>query len=532
MMKQADNIREILSQGRAVLGIELGSTRIKAVLISPDHQPIATGSHRWENKFEDGIWTYSLEEVMAGVRLAYQAMAAAVKEEYGHELTSLAGIGISAMMHGYLVFGAQDELLVPFRTWRNTITSKAAEELSALFNFSIPQRWSIAHLYQAILNGEPHVPQIRFLTTLAGYVHWKLTGSRTLGVGDASGVFPFSDDGGYDQTRIKQFNDLIKDKGFPWTLKELLPDYLSAGGEAGRLTAQDAALLDPSGHLLAGIPLCPPEGDAGTGMVATNAVAPRTGNVSAGTSIFAMIVLEKSLSRLHPEIDIVTTPEGRPVAMVHCNNCTTDLNAWIGLLQDFMKEMGIEPDRERLYQTFFDVALRGDADAGGVLTCGYYSGEHITGFEDGRPLLVRLPDSKFTYANLARSILFSSLATLKIGMATLEEEQVKIDRILGHGGLYKDGDAGQRFTAAALKTPVSVMDTASEGGAWGIALLAAFMANKKEGESLSAYLSQRVFAHMTVSELAPDPKDVQGFEAYMARFLAGLSVERAAVDSL
>ncbi len=518
-----------IRQGQAALGIELGSTRIKAVLIDQEHRPIATGSHRWENQFVDGVWTYPLEEVMPGVQAAYGALARSISEDYGLKIKRLAGIGISGMMHGYLVFDGDDRQLVPFRTWRNTMTAQAAGELSGLFDFAIPQRWSIAHLYQAVLNGEAHVPHIRFLTTLAGYVHWQLSGSRLLGVGDASGIFPIDDDGQYDKVCVGKFNELIKGRGYPWKLEDLLPGFLMAGGQAGSLSGRGARLLDTIGALEAGIPLCPPEGDAGTGMVATNAVAPRTGNVSAGTSIFAMIVLEKNLKKLHPEIDIVTTPDGKPVAMVHCNNCTTDLNSWIALLSDFMTHMDLAPEREKLYQVFFDAALKGDSDAGSLITCGYYSGEHITGFKEGRPFLVQAPGSRLSYANLARSILFTSLATLKIGMRALEEEQVKIDRILGHGGLYKEGDAGQHFTAAALNTPVSVMNTANEGGAWGIALLAAYMAWRKPGERLGDYLDQRVFADMPVSTLAPDEQDVRGFEHYMKRFEAGLKVEEAAV---
>ncbi len=531
-MNHVEPARAAILEGKAVLGIEFGSTRIKAVLTGPDHEPLAVGGHRWENQLADNVWTYDLDEVMAGLRGAYAEMADSAEKAYGVRVRKLAGIGISAMMHGYLAFDEGDRLLVPFRTWRNTMTGEAAGKLSELFGFSIPQRWSVAHLCQAILNGEPHVPQIRFLTTLAGFVHWKLTGEKVLGIGDASGMFPIGADGGYDKAMLDKFAGLVKGKGFPWSLPDILPGILYAGGRAGRLTEQGARLMDPSGLLEAGIPLCPPEGDAGTGMVATNAVAPRTGNVSAGTSIFAMIVLEKGLSRIHPEIDIVTTPEGSPVAMVHCNNCTTDLNGWVALFLDFAKEAGLEVDQDKVYHAFFDAALRGDRDAGGLTSCGYYSGEHITGFEEGRPLLVRPPEGRFSFANLARCILFSALATLKIGMEVLEGEKVRIDRILGHGGLYRDGGSGQRFTAAALRAAVSVMDTAGEGGAWGIALLAAYMANRKDGETLTDYLAGRVFARMSGTELAPAPKDVEGFETFMARYKAGLRVERAAVENL
>ncbi|NLW20060.1 MAG: ATPase [Clostridiales bacterium] len=531
-MSQTQAHRDCISAGRAALGIELGSTRIKAVLIDEHHQPIATGSHQWENSFEAGYWTYGLDEALQGVALAYQALCEQVRERLGLPITRLAGIGVSAMMHGYLVFDQAGRQLVPFRTWRNTTTAQAAEELSALFDFAIPQRWSIAHLYQAVLNGEEHVPHIRFLTTLAGYVHWRLTGSKTLGVGDASGVFPLDDALGYDQRRVDLFENLIKDRKLPWKLRDLLPDFVGAGEQAGSLTQEGARLLDPTGQLQPGIPFCPPEGDAGTGMVATNAVAPRTGNVSAGTSIFAMIVLEKSLSRPHPEIDIVTTPAGHPVAMVHCNNCTTDLNTWVNMLADFLRAYGQEPAVDKVYQTFFEAALNGEAEAGGLLTCGYYSGEHITGFEEGRPFLVQTPDSRFSFNNLARSILFSALTTLKIGMKALEGEQVSIERVTGHGGLYRHGQAGQRFTAAALNTPVSVMDTANEGGAWGIAILAMYMANKQPGQALGDYLNQQVFHGMTASTLQPDPADVAGFTAYLERFTAGLEVEEAAVRHL
>jgi len=521
-----------IRDGQGCLGIELGSTRIKAVLIGPDHQLLATGSYAWENQLKDGIWTYDLDAVQAGLQGAYQALANQVQADYGLPITRLSGIGVSAMMHGYLAFDKSDRLLVPFRTWRNTMTQEASKELSELFDFSIPQRWSIAHLYQAILNGEDHVRDVARITTLAGYVHFLLSGENVLGQGDASGMFPLTDDGRYDGRRLAAFNAHIKDRQLPWQLEDLLPRLLTAGEEAGRLTASGAALLDPSGHLQPGAPLCPPEGDAGTGMVATNAVRPHTGNVSAGTSIFAMIVLEKHLKKRYPEIDIVVTPDGKPVAMVHCNNGTTDLNTWIALLSDFMAEMGLQPDREQLYQVFFAAALKGDQDAGGILTCGYHSGEHITGFEAGRPLLVQLPDSTLSLANLARSILFTSLATLAIGMEVLAAEQVRLERILGHGGLYKEGDTGQRFTAAALNTPVSVMETANEGGAWGIALLAAYMANKTPGESLGDYLERRVFATMGMKELQPDPQDAAGFADYLKRYKALLHVERAAVDHL
>ena len=531
-MDRIESAREVISGGRAVLGIELGSTRIKAVLTGPGHEPLATGGQTWENQLKDNVWTYDLEEALAGLRGAYAQMAAAVRKDYGVIVRKLAGIGISGMMHGYLAFDREGQLLAPFRTWRNTMTGEASERLSSLFKFAVPQRFSIAHLYQAMLNREAHVPKIRFLTTLAGYAHWQLTGEKVLGVGDASGMFPIGSDLGYDRKMLAQFEALSEKEQHPWKLLDILPRIKLAGEEAGTLTPRGAGLLDPEGNLEPGIPLCPPEGDAGTGMVATNAVAPRTGNVSAGTSIFAMIVLEKGLSEIHSEIDIVATPGGSPVAMVHCNNCTTDLNTWVNLLLDFEQAAGMTPDRDQAYRVFFDAALKGDADAGGLVSIGYYSGEHITGFEKGCPLLLHPPESKFSFANLARSILFSSLATLKIGMEVLEKEKVRIDRVLGHGGLYKTGEAGQRLTAAALQTPVSVMDTAGEGGAWGAALLAGYMANRDEGETLTNYLDHRVFSRMKGSKISPDPRDVKGFLDYMARFKAHLHTERAAVDHM
>jgi len=531
-MKLDERACEAIQRGEAVLGIELGSTRIKAVLLDGEHRPVAAGEYRWENKLDGKIWTYSLQEAMEGVAAAYRAMASSLHQENGVEIRNLAGVGISAMMHGYLPFDGEGRLLAPFRTWRNTITGQASEELSRLFGFAVPQRWSVAHLYQAVLNGEAHVRELRFLTTLAGYVHWQLTGVKALGVGDASGMFPLGADGAYDQRMLKQFSELVKDKGYPWDIGELLPEIRRAGEPAGFLTERGAKLLDADGLLRPGAPFCPPEGDAGTGMVATNAVAPRTGNVSAGTSIFAMIVLEQPLSRIHPEIDIVATPAGSPVAMVHCNNCTTDLNAWVSLFEDFCRRAGLDISQDALYSAFFDAAEAAEPDAGGLTGYGYFSGEHITGFEEGRPLLVYPPQARFSFANLARSILFSSLATLSIGMEVLREEQVKIDSVLGHGGLYKGGAAGQRFTAAALSTPVSVMETAGEGGAWGAGLLAAYMAWKPEGESLPDYLNGKVFDRMSGSRLDPDPRDVEGFQAYVKRFKAGFPVQRAAVDRL
>lgn len=525
------DIKQDIQDGKTFLGIELGSTRIKAVLIGKDHTPVASGSHDWENSYTDNVWTYSLEEIWHGVQDSYRKMADDVKEKYGVVLRTVGSIGFSAMMHGYMAFGRDGELLVPFRTWRNNITGRASDALTELFQYHIPQRWSIAHLYQAILNGEKHVADIDFMTTLAGYIHWKLTGQRVLGVGDASGMFPI-DTGTktYNQRMIQQFNDLTSPGGFPWRLEGILPKVLVAGEGAGRLTAEGAQLLDVTGELAAGIPLCPPEGDAGTGMVATNSVAKRTGNVSAGTSVFAMVVLENELSKAYSEIDLVTTPTGHLVAMAHSNNCSSDLNAWVGLFDEFAKAMGLHADMNHLYGTLYNLALQGDPDCGGLLAYGYLSGEHMTHFEEGRPLFVRSSDSNFNLANFIRVHLFTALGALKIGMdILLKQEGVKLEEILGHGGLFKTKGVGQKVMAAALNVPVSVMETAGEGGAWGIALLAAYMANRKESESLEEYLNHYVFAGKMGESLQPDPKDAAGFEQFMIRYVKGLEIERAAV---
>ncbi len=523
-----------IAGGRAVLGIELGSTRIKAVVIGEDNKPIASGSHDWENQLVNGIWTYSLDAIWAGLQDCYSNMAADVKEKYGVEVESFAAIGFSAMMHGYMAFDKNDELLVPFRTWRNTITGEASKELFDLFNYNIPQRWSISHLYQSILNGEEHVKDVAFFTTLAGYIHWKLTGEKAIGVGDASGMFPIDiATKDFNKEMIGKFNDLVAPKGYPWKLEELMPKVLVAGETAGSLTEEGAKLLDVSGKLKAGIPLCPPEGDAGTGMAATNSVAQRTGNVSAGTSVFAMIVLEKDLSKAYPEIDLVTTPSGDLVAMVHCNNCTSDLNAWVNIFKEFADAFGVKADMNELFGTLYNKALEGDKDCGGLLAYNYFSGEHITGFEAGRPLFVRTPDSKFSLANFMRVNLYTSLGALKVGMdILLKGEDVKVDKIMGHGGLFKTEGVGQSILAAAMNSPVSVMKTAGEGGAWGIALLASYMANKKDGETLDAFLNEKVFAGDAGVEMAPDAADVAGFDAFIERYKAGLPIERAAVDSL
>ena len=527
-------VQNSLETGRTALGVEFGSTRIKAVLIGEDHMPIASGSHEWENQYENGVWTYGLDAVWIGLQESFGKLGSHVLEKYGTPLRTVGAIGFSAMMHGYMAFDKAGNLLVPFRTWRNTITGRASEQLTDLFQFNVPQRWSIAHLYQAILNKEPHIKDISYLTTLAGYVHWRLTGQKVLGVGEASGMFPIdSKTNGSDQRRIELFNDRIKAKNIPWKLQDILPGVLVAGDAAGTLTADGARLLDPAGQLEAGIPLCPPEGDAGTGMVATNSVAERTGNVSAGTSVFAMIVLEKDLSKLYPEIDMVTTPAGKPVAMVHSNNCTSDLNAWIDLFQEFTNALHLEISQSELFEMLYQTALEGDADCGGLLAYNYLSGEHITHFEEGRPLFVRTPDSRFTLANLMRVHLFSALGALKIGLDILFlQEQVRIDQIRGHGGFFKTKGVGQQIMAAAMNVPVSVMETAGEGGAWGIALLASYMLNKAGNEPLEAYLRNRVFAGEQGATIAPDPGDVAGFTTFMERYKKGLIIEKAAIEAL
>lgn len=526
--------KSTIVNGKAVLGIELGSTRIKAVLVNEKNQPIASGSHEWENQLVDNIWTYSEEAIWTGIQASYQDMVRDVKEKYGVPVKKLAAIGFSAMMHGYMPFNEAGELLVPFRTWRNTMTEKASEELTELFQYHIPQRWSIAHLYQAMLNQEPHVKDITFMTTLEGYVHWKLTGEKVLGVGEGSGMFPIDMEiKDYDKKCLEAFDKLAAPYGFPWKLEEILPKVLLAGEEAGRLTEEGAKLLDTTGELEAGIPFCPPEGDAGTGMVATNSIAKRTGNVSAGTSVFSMVVLEKPLSKVYPEIDLVTTPTGNLVAMVHCNNCTSDLNAWVNLFKEFAEAMGMQVDMNQLFGTLYHKAMEGDADCGGLLAYNYFSGEHITGFEEGRPLFVRTPESKFNLANFMRVNLFTSLGALKTGMdILLKEEGVRLDKILGHGGLFKTKGVGQNLLAGAIDTPVSVMETAGEGGAWGIAVLASYLVNKEAGESLEDYLNHKVFAGQEGEEVQPDTRDVQGFNEFMVRYKAGLAIERAAVENL
>lgn len=522
--------KELIETGKAVLGIEFGSTRIKAVLIDEDHKPIASGSHEWENRLDNGIWTYSLNDIWNGLHSCYKDLAADVKAKYDTVITNLGAIGFSAMMHGYLAFDKEDQLMVPFRTWRNGITGEAAAALTEEFNYNIPQRWSISHLYQAILNNEEHVKDLAFFTTLAGFIHWKLTGRKVLGVGDASGMFPIAPDTkNYDAEMLTKFSDLIKGNDFSWNITEILPQVLQAGEDAGSLTEEGARLLDESGNLKAGCPICPPEGDAGTGMVATNSVGQKTGNVSAGTSIFGMIVLKDNLKHVYEEIDMVTTPDGSPVAMVHANNCTSDLNAWVGIFRECLESFGMKVDGNELYGTLYRMAMEGDSDCGGILSYGYLSGENITKVEEGRPMVVRSPKSNFTLANFMRSHLLTALGALKVGMdILLKEEHVQIDTIFGHGGLFKTAGVGQNLLASAIGAPVSVMETAGEGGPWGMALLAAYRIKKNEGESLQDYLNTRVFAGSKGITAEPDEKDSVGIETFIQRYKAGIPIEQAA----
>ena len=528
------NYRQIIENGKTALGIEFGSTRIKAVLVDEENVPIASGSHDWENRLENGIWTYTLEDIWTGVQDCYAKMAEDVRAKYGVTVKTLGAIGFSAMMHGYMVFDKAGELLVPFRTWRNNNAAPAAEQLTKLFNYHIAARWSVAHLYQAILNGEEHVKDIDFQTTLEGYVHWKLTGRKVIGIGEASGMFPIAaGTRSYNPAMLKQFNELIAPYGLPFKVEDILPEILVAGEEAGRLTEEGAKLLDPSGNLQPGIPFCPPEGDAGTGMVATNSVAPRTGNVSAGTSVFAMIVLEKELSRPYDEIDLVTTPVGDPVGMVHCNNCTSDLNGWVNLFDEFAKLAGVEIAKPDLYNMLYFCSEKGDKDCGGLLAYNYVSNEHVTKVDAGRPMFVRTSESNFSLANFMRAHLFASLGVLKVGCdIMLKEEGVRLDAITGHGGLFKTERVGQSYLAAAINAPVTVMKTAGEGGAWGIAILANYVVTKGNGESLQDYLNNKVFAGQEGVTLAPDPADVAGFEEFAKRYVKGLPIVREAVKDM
>ena len=515
-----------------ILGIELGSTRIKGVLIDENHNPVASGSFSWENRLENGVWTYRLEDAVAGIRACYSDLRRDVEKKFGQPLRRVAAIGISGMMHGYLVLDREGKQIAPFRTWRNTITAEASKELMELFQFNIPQRWSIAHLYQAILNKEEHVKDIHKLMTLSVYIHYLLTGEVAVGVGEASGMFPYDDEtGSFDAARVAQFNDLIAPYGFPWKLEDVMPKVLRAGAHAGCLTEAGAALLDETGNLEAGIAMCPPEGDAGTGMVATNAILPRTGNVSAGTSAFSMQVLERPLKNYYPEIDVVATPAGKTVAMAHANTCSSEIDAWVNLIADAGRAMGWDVDMNVLYSTLFRKALEGDADCDGIIAFNYFAGEPMTGVETGRPLLVRMPDSKLTVANLMRSQLYGAVVTVKIGMDMLaREEQVETDRLLGHGGFFKTPGVGQQILADALNVPITTMSTAGEGGPWGMALLAAYMVHKETEESLEDYLSKRVFANADSTTLSPDCAGVEGFQNYLTRYKACIKAEIAAAD--
>ena len=525
-------MQKIIENGEAILGIEFGSTRIKSVLIDASHNVIASGAHEWENEYVNGVWTYSEDAILHGLQASYADLKRDVMEKYNLPLKKLAAIGLSAMMHGYLPFDQDMNLLTPFRTWRNTMTAEAAEKLTAAFSFNMPQRWSLSHLYQAILNREPHVPSVRFITTLAGWAHYWLTGEKVLGIGDASGILPVdSDIMDYDPACVEAFDRLVADCHFPWKLRDILPKALPAGANAGFLTAEGALVLDPAGDLQPGCPVCPPEGDAGTGMTATNSVRPRTGNVSAGTSIFSMIVLEKPLSKVYPEIDVVTTPAGQQVAMVHCNSCSSDINAWVSLFREFGRLMGADFSTGEIFTRLFKEAMKGEKDCGGLVSFNYLAGEPVTGVPEGRPMLVRLPDAKMTLANFMRTQIYASMETLKAGMDIMAREKVAIDKVYGHGGLFKTEGVAQNLLAAAIHAPVTVMETAGEGGAWGIALLADYMLSK-DGLSLEDYLDQKVFAGMNQHTVQPDPEDEAGFDAYMKRFLACIPAQIAAAQGL
>ena len=530
-------IAEKIRGGRTALGIEFGSTRIKAVLIDDTYRTIASGDYQWASHLEDGLWSYSKEEIWKGLQSAYASMADDVYNAYGERLTFIGHIGFSAMMHGYLAFDKAGELLVPFRTWQNTNTSEAHEKLSELFQYNIPERWSVAHLYQAVLNKEEHVGKVDYITTLAGYVHWKLTGKKVLGVGDASGMFPIDPTTKtYEAEFLKQFDALDEIAEQPWKIEDLLPTPLVAGTSAGELTAEGAKLLDPSGALQPGIVLAPPEGDAGTGMVATNSVRVRTGNVSAGTSIFAMVVLEHKLKALHPEVDLVTTPAGDLAGMSHANNFTSDLNAWVGLFGQFAAASGYPLDPGSLYGTLFRAAIADDVDSncGGLINYPFRSGEFLAGLSEGRPLFVRGPEANMSLGNFMRAQLFSAFSPVKIGMDVMtKDEGVAVDSLVGHGGIFTTPKVAQKILAAAFNTPIKVMSTAAEGGAWGMAVLADYLWHTNEDKSnLADYLDGRVFAGASSTTESPDSDDVAGFEEFFERFRKGLSIEQAAINAV
>ncbi|HLS36147.1 MAG TPA: FGGY-family carbohydrate kinase [Bacillota bacterium] len=525
---------EKLNLEKTALGIEFGSTRIKAVLIDENYQIVGSGEYKWDNQYEKGIWTYDLNEVWIGMQDAYRELANAVKQKYNLELTEVGAIGFSGMMHGYLPFDSSGKQLVPFRTWRNTTTEVSAKELTELFSFNIPHRWSIAHLYQAILDNEEHVKYIDFLTTLAGFVHWKVSDEKVLGVGEASGMFPIdpkTED--YDGEMLRLFDEKLSKYKYSWRVRDILPPIQKAGEIAGRLTKKGAKMLDPTGTLRSGIPLCPPEGDAGTGMVATNSIDAKTGNISAGTSVFAMIVLEENLSNYYHEIDVVTTPSAKPVAMVHCNNFTSDINDWVSMFKEIIELTGMDINSSEIFTLLLKEALEANSDTGGIVNCNYYSGEPITGFEEGRPLLVRMPDSKLTLANFMRAQIYSAIATLKIGMDILtENENIDVDYILGHGGFFKTKNVGQQLMADALNIPISVMTTASEGGPWGMAILAMYALDNNGHRTLADYLNKEVFTTIKKKTLYPEKEGNKSFINYMEQYKKLLKVEQAAIEHL
>lgn len=531
-------VKEIIEAGKTAIGIEFGSTRIKAVLVDESGKPLAQGGHGWENQFENGVWTYSLDMIWNGLQDAYADLLKNVKEQYDAVIKTTGAIGFSAMMHGYMAFNEGGDLLVPFRTWRNTITEQAAKELTQEFGFNIPQRWSIAHLHQAILNKEEHVKDIAFFTTLAGYIHWQLSGEKVLGVGDASGMFPIdSKTRNYNEEYLDKYDKILMQKGVTWNIRGILPEVRLAGESAGTLTAEGAAKLDVSGNLQAGIPMCPPEGDAGTGMVATNSVAVRTGNVSAGTSIFAMVVMEHALNTLHEEIDVVTTPVGDDVAMVHCNNCTSDINAWANIFKQYSEAIGAPVDTDKLYTTLFTAALDGAPDCGGLMGFNYFSGEPVTGFDEGRPVFARKVNADFSFANFMRLHLYSAVSTLKVGLdILLRDEGVKVDKLFGHGGFFKTKEVGQRIMSAATGGPITVMETAGEGGAWGMAVLALYL--MKTGgdvlgsESLADFLNGTIFGGEEGTTITASPEEIKGFDDFMKTFTSAYSLETVAINTL
>lgn len=528
----AAGAREAIAAGNTSLGIEFGSTNIKACLIGPDQQVLATGSHGWENQFVDRLWTYSEDAIWAGLHDAVANLRTDVEKRHGVPLTRIGALGFSAMMHGYLAFDAQGKLLVPFRTWRNTNTGAAAAELTKSLGFNFPLRWTASHLYQALLDDEAHVGQIDFVTTLAGYVHWRLTGRKVLGVGDASGMFPIDPaTHDYDAPMLAKFGKMVASKRPGLDVAKLLPEVLVAGADAGTLTAEGAKLLDAGGTLQAGIPVCPPEGDAGTGMVGTNAVAPRTGNISAGTSIFAMVVLEKPLTTVHEELDIVTTPSGDLVAMVHCNNGASELGTWADLFTEFAEAIGANADANAVFGALYAAALKGDADGGGLVAYNYLAGEPITGLTEGRPLVVRTPGSRLNLANFIRTQLYAAFGTLSLGMEVLHKEGVELDSMFAHGGMFRTAGVAQRLLAAAIGAPVTVGETAGEGGAWGMAVLAEY---RRTGAStpLGDYLAHRVFAGAKLDVARPDPADVAGYGKWLKLYAAGLAIEKAAVAAI